>query len=352
MLEKTFVLVALAMTLALGCGDDSDTSDGPLADAGGDGDGDGDAGTGGEPDASHEQDAALEEDAAVAAPVEPEPFDEDGCSASDVTPGMATTVELEHEGMTRKYILYVPEQVELAAPTPLVLNFHGLGSNAQQEQGYAGTAISDERGWIVAFPDGLGDPGGQSFNAGVCCSALGSPTHMADDAGFARAIVEDVAARLCVDKHRVYSTGMSNGGYMSEWNACKNADLFAAVAPVSAIGFMQTGCEPSRPIPMIAFNGTTDPLVSYAGSNVSIEQWRERNGCSEDVAREDFGDSYCETWTSCDDGVQVTHCTITGMEHCWPGNPLVIPGFCATGGLEDIDANEMMYDFFERYALP
>jgi hypothetical protein len=39
------------------------------------------------------------------------------------------------------------------------------------------------------------------------------------------------------------------------------------------------------------------------------------------------------------------------MNHCWPGNTLVIPGFCASGGLTDLDANQLMYDFFEQFRL-
>jgi len=175
---------------------------------------------------------------------------------------------------------------------------------------------------------------------------------MADDVGFGRAIVADVASKLCVDKRRVFSTGMSNGGYMSEHNACFAADLYAAVAPVSAVGIPRTDCPISRPITIVSFNGTEDPLVNYTASQQSMDAWVTRNGCTGAPERSDYGASYCETWSKCSAGVSVKRCTITGMNHCWPGNPIVLPGFCASGGLADIDANKLMYDAFQNTALP
>jgi polyhydroxybutyrate depolymerase len=280
------------------------------------------------------------------------PFNPAGCSSPTASPGDNPTVQMQHDGLTRNYILYVPPGIDPKKPTPLVVNWHGLTSNAVQQQAYAGNAIADQRKTIVAYPDGLGNPGGQSFNAGACCGALGNPPHMADDVGFGRAIVADVASKLCVDKRRVYTTGMSNGGYMSEHNACRAADLYAAAAPVSAVAFPLTDCPASRPITILSFNGTEDPLVSYAASQQNMEAWATRNGCTGAPERTAYGNSYCETWSKCSAGVIVKRCTITGMNHCWPGSPLVLPGFCESGGLTDIDANQVMYDVFQSTTLP
>jgi polyhydroxybutyrate depolymerase len=156
-----------------------------------------------------------------------------------------------------------------------------------------------------------------------------------------------------VDRRRIYSTGMSNGGYMSEHNACNAADVYAAVAPVSGMGSPRTDCTPSRPIPMIAFNGTADGLVSYETVSTSVwPAWVGREGCQGEPRRVAYGESHCDVYERCDGGIELTLCTVQGMEHCWPGNPLSIPSFCPGGGGMDIVANTMMYDFFERFALP
>ena len=81
-----------------------------------------------------------------------------------------------------------------------------------------------------------------------------------------RLIVGDVAARRTLDRARVYSTGHSNGGYMSYRLACSASDLVAAVAPVSAgspfLNF-DAGCFPSRPVPVLTLHGNNDNTVPY-----------------------------------------------------------------------------------------
>lgn len=282
-----------------------------------------------------------------------EPFDPAGCNSPVLPLGATTVVNIEHDGLSRQYRVFVPDSIDPTQPVPLLINWHGLTSNAIQQQFYSGTDVTAyDRGYIVAYPNGLGEPNGQSFNGGNCCSQYGRPPHMADDVGFGRAVVADVASKACVDRRRIYSTGMSNGGYMSDYNACEAADLYAAVAPVSALGIPRSGCSPSRPIPILSFNGTIDALVPYEVSQESMGAWAERNGCTGEPRRQAFGPSFCDTWDDCDAGVVVEACTITGMAHCWPGNPFVIPGFCATGGLDDIDANQHMFDFFAEHELP
>src|SRR5690606_18885124 len=107
--------------------------------------------------------------------------------------------------------------------------------------------------------------------------------------------------------------------------------------------------DPARPIPMIAFNGTMDGLVSYDVSAESIENWVGRNGCEGEPTREDKGDnSYCESWTSCEAGVEVTHCTLVDMGHCWPGQ-----ASCPDGNLTlEIDASAMLWELLSRFTLP
>lgn len=136
---------------------------------------------------------------------------------------------------------------------------------------------------------------------------------------------------------------------MSEYNACVNADLFAAVAPVSAMGFPQPSCSPSRPISMIAFNGTNDSS-SYEGSQQSVHDWVARNGCTGDPTRESFGESYCDTWSSCSDGVTVKACSVAGMGHCWPGSDQNWPE-TSCPMFKDIDATAMSWSFLRGQRL-
>ena len=59
-------------------------------------------------------------------------------------------------GVTRHYILHVPSSYQQGNAVALILNFHGYGSNSQQEENLTGmSAKADRAGFIVVYPDGL-----------------------------------------------------------------------------------------------------------------------------------------------------------------------------------------------------
>jgi polyhydroxybutyrate depolymerase len=121
------------------------------------------------------------------------------------------------------------------------------------------------------------------------------------------------------------------GGGMSHYLACNAADLFAAVAP-SAFDLLaaeEEPCMPSRPISVISFRGTADPIVPYAGGassppnglNVTIhfqgaentfKKWAELNGCTGEPMA---GSGGCRTYAQCKAGTEVTLCTKQGGSH-------------------------------------
>ncbi len=257
-------------------------------------------------------------------------------------------LELMFDGATRSFLLHVPPSYTGDASTPLIVNFHGLTSNAGQQVLFSQmNGTSDAEGFIVAYPQGIQS----SWNAGECCG--GAQTMGLDDVGFARAVVEDIEAVLCIDPARIYATGMSNGGFMTNRLACEANDLFAAFAPVSAVN-VTLECEPARPVAVMMFNGTTDILVPYDGglytsAPETFDDWALRNGCVGDPALTFMmGDASCLSYQECDDGVEVTLCTIDPMGHCWPGN-----AFCPFPPANtDISANDEMWAFFQQHTLP
>ena len=199
---------------------------------------------------------------------------------------------------------------------------------------------------LVAYPEGIG----QSFNAGACCGQASSTN--VDDVGFARAIVADVSAKMCVDPKRVHATGMSNGGHMAHLLACEAADVFASTASVAGVLSLVGLCTPSRPISLIQFHGTADTIVGYDGFPPVVpmmEAWASRNGCSPvpEVVF-DQGDIQCETWPGCDAGVEVTLCTVEGGGHCWPGNPSCLFGSSSV----ELHASEEIAMMFDEQPLP
>jgi poly(3-hydroxybutyrate) depolymerase len=227
-------------------------------------------------------------------------------------------------GVERSYILHVPPGYTGTSAVPLVLDFHGLGGNGAGQKALSGfAALSDQDNFVIAWPNGIDN----AWNIGPCCTR----SRDVDDLGFAKAIVSEVENLGCIDVKRVYATGFSMGGGMSHFLACNAADIFAAATPSAFDLLEEMPCQPVRPISVLAFRGTADPLVVFAGgiSNPpngccppitflgaidSFNRWGSINACSGTPAN--TGDT--TTFTQCMGGVQVGLVTIEGGGHA-PG---------------------------------
>jgi len=267
-----------------------------------------------------------------------------------------STLTLTSSGVERNTRVHVPEKYDPTTPATLVLNFHGYSSNADQEIWLSKmNEASDERGFLVVYPNGLGGLA-QSWNAGACCGT--SAMNGVDDVGFVKALIEKLEADYCIDAKRVFATGMSNGGFLSNRLGCEMSDTIAAIAPVAGlIGIPLGECAPARPVPVMHFHGTADMLVPYDGGGFSgfisvgesIARWRELNACeAAEVVTFEKGDGKCVK-TACAEGSEVTLCTVTNGGHTWPGGT-PIPGFGVTS--MDLDATNAMLDFFAAHPLP
>lgn len=269
------------------------------------------------------------------------------------------TLTLQSGGRTRSAILHVPEKYDPTQGTMLVLNFHGFTSAGWQQSLLTRMSQeSDARGFIVAYPEGVA----ASWNAGDCCGTAW--TDAVDDVKFVRDLIDRIEADYCIDPRRVFATGMSNGGFLSHRLACEVSDRIAAVAPVAGVLGID-GCAPKRPMPVLHFHGTADPMVPYGGGTPIIPQlgvglkfrsvaetmdyWRKQNGCSSfEQTIFQKGDATCVQWPDCNAGAATVLCTIDGGGHTWPGGIPIPAGKTST----DISATTSMLDFFETHPMP
>ena len=319
-----------------------------LACGGGGGNGDEDAGTDGAGDPA----AEVEEDVA------PDPVEDPAEDAVDDTPGGCPLpgdpgsgdheITLEHDSMTRSYIVHVPPGYDPATPHAVVLNMHGYTSNAEQQVLFSNmNETADAEGFIVVYPDGYEN----SWNAGACCGE--AVAEGVDDVGFLVAVVDHVSARLCVDPDRVFAAGMSNGGYMTHRLACEASDVFASFAPVAA-GIGIVGCSPPRPVSVLGFHGTEDSYVPFTSAEDALSFWGSHDSCTSTPVTTTYGDSYCDVHETCDGGSEVGLCALVGMDHCWPGGEpprWLCETFVGTYSV-DLNANELMWEFFSRHPMP
>lgn len=244
------------------------------------------------------------------------------------TPALAagdTTRNITVGGKSRTYVLHVPAAYDATKASPFIVDFHPLGGSGPSERSSSPyPAQTDSEGVIMAFPSGLSGPSGGAWNVGPCCVAD------VDDVEFARALVEDVKSVACVDDKRVYAVGFSMGGGMSHYLACHAADVFAAVAP-AAFDLLEENigdCKPARPITVVSFRGTSDPVVSYAGGHSAVvsgmpitflgakntfDAWSEMNKCTDAASAEDANG--CTSHKTCDAGVEVMLCSKQGGGH-------------------------------------
>jgi polyhydroxybutyrate depolymerase len=195
---------------------------------------------------------------------------------------------------------------------------------------------------IVAYPEGVG----LSWNAGSCCGR--AQAEQIDDVRYARDLVRELSRELCIDRNRLYATGMSNGALMSYRLACEASDLFAAVAPVAGVEAVP-GCKPRRAVPVLAFHGTGDFLVPWNGGwfdlgspRETVRRWSERDRCSgpsQPIYQR--GDARCEAAQAC--AADVILCTIDGGGHTWPGG---VEAFFLGKTSSDLDATRAILDFF------
>lgn len=238
--------------------------------------------------------------------------------------------ELAVDGVARRYVRYEPPGLDPSAPVPLVLLLHGRGgSGTIAERLYEMNEQAALHGFVVAYPDALGDP--PTWHSG-----LGMGGGQEDDVAFIRALVEREAAARPLDWNRVFACGHSSGAMMSNRLAGEASDLFPAVGIVAGSvgvrgpgGGVSTIPKPEHPVSVIHFHGTDDALVRYDGGSQrgpvgflsvpeSIRFWVDANGCDPTPTTETVGMARRETYGGGRDGSAVTLWTIEGGGHGWP----------------------------------
>jgi len=252
-------------------------------------------------------------------------------------------------GTYRNFITYVPSIYQPSQPTPLIFNLHGRTSTAWQQMWYGDFRdIADTANFIIVHPQGLLD------NTGVTHWNLGQSN--IDDIGFLNSLYSHLVSNYNINLDQVYSTGMSNGGYMSYYLACNMNDKIAAIASVTgAMGsFTQLNCNPNHPTPVMEIHGTADFTVPFNDIINGIEYWRDYNNCnliSDTTLMPDvnFGDVSTVkhiVYNNGDNGVTTELFKVINGGHTWPGSNI------STGVTNyDINASIEIWKFFSRYDI-
>ena len=159
---------------------------------------------------------------------------------------------------------------------------------------------------------------------------------------------------------------------MSSLLACTLSDRITAVAPVAGVEFYDL-CG-GRPVPVIAFHGTADPIVTYEGGGLNsiriadlhswkgnvpsglpafhgveaaMQTWATHNRCAPNPVEVRISPEVRRrTWRHC--RADTVLYIVEGGGHGWPGRP--VPGFEDQWGhvTTEIDATTLITQFLFR----
>jgi polyhydroxybutyrate depolymerase len=183
------------------------------------------------------------------------------------------------DGVVRTALAYIPAPAKTKL-TPLVFVFHGHGGSAKQAQ----RSFHLEHEWpeaIVIYMQGLPTVGQLTDPQG---ERVGWQAAVGDEGDRDLKFFDAVLARLKqayrVDAKRIYATGHSNGGGFAYLLWLARGDVFAAVAPSSAVAKYARQLKPK---PVMHIVGEKDPLVNFSWQKLMMEELCKINGCARRV---------------------------------------------------------------------
>lgn len=268
-------------------------------------------------------------------------------------------------GMTREYLLHVPNDYDDAKPAPLVISLHaGATWPAHQKNLTRWNQLADEQGFIVVYPSGTPE----FFDVARTWRTWREGPGLERDVRFISELIDALRSKYNIDAARIYANGMSNGGGMAFVLSCALSERIAAVGIVAPAQTLPSDwCAGTRPVPMIAFHGDADPVVPYHGGPLGdpfnpvkpvfvaardfVANWARRNQCAADPVQSTFAPDVTRLeYPNCAEGAAVVFYTLIGGGHSWPGGK-PMPEWRVGLTSNSIDATSEMWGFFREHRL-
>jgi poly(3-hydroxybutyrate) depolymerase len=268
--------------------------------------------------------------------------------------GTTTTYTISVNGTARTYIVYVPTIYDGKKPVPLMLNIHGFTmSDASQQNMINFDPVADTANFITARPRGLNNAWSQATTVSAGQA----------DRDFIWQMIDAVKAQFNINPCKVYCAGFSQGSFMTQISVL-NVDSPSRPPVIAAIGSSSGGIStagspsywtaknPTHPVPVLYFHGTSDNTISYTGnggaqSPVSVDTlmkfWVNHNHCNPTPTMTSCTsgsttiDHYI--WSGGDRGTRVEHYKVNGGSHSAPNNS------CVTAG-------KVIWEFCSQFCLP
>jgi polyhydroxybutyrate depolymerase len=300
-----------------------------------------------------------------------------GCT--DVSaPSGTQPLSFSADGETGSYLEQLPSNAASKRALPVIFDFHGYAESGQAEASFSRLSTYGRTHGFVTITPWIDDQAIPQW-----ASNVGS-----QDTDWFGSLLTHIEGSSCIDENRVFVTGYSNGGFMALAVACQFSQRIAAAAPVAGLA-VGPRCRPSRPVSLIAFQGTADPYLHYNGTpsqaaenlpapngsgetegqyakqfgannpfkkGPTIPQqaavWAKRIGCSIGETTTPVASKVALLSWSCPRGAEVYLYRIRGGGHAWPGSVGSAALRSAIGYTTfQISANALMWKFFRGHPL-
>lgn len=270
------------------------------------------------------------------------------------------------DGRTRTYTLNLPPVYYDSSGFALVIAMHGGGGDAGQfESSSKLTTKANAAHFIVVYPEGVQSTGplkARTWNAGSCCDYASE--NNIDDVAFISRLADKLISKYKINPKKLYATGHSNGGMMAYRLACGLSNKIAAIAANSCSMVLTQPCNPLRPVPVLHMHAIPDTNVPYQGGKGTglsnayfppvdsvLNVWSVINGCTTPPEITVAENKYTFTqWRDGANKVSIRYYLTQDGGHAWPGG---LPGRAGSDEPSKvINANDLLWDFFQQYQLP
>lgn len=283
----------------------------------------------------------------------------------------ADVFKLNYGGYERSYRVFSPQgSDDWDKETPVLFHLHGGGGTAKGTAGltfHRFNQLAERDSFIVVYPDAIE----KNWNDGRKSDEVKAWKEEIDDVGFIMKVLVQVKKRYNADTTRIFTTGMSNGGFMSTRLLCEKSNVFrgGAVLTASISEDYLPNCNPSTPVALLLMNGTDDPLVPYDGGDIKVFKkkrgriistekylsfWQEKNGCSDQPTSRKLLDKYddgtsvtVKTYHSCADRGSLILYTIHGGGHTWPSGKQYLGEKWIGKTSKEIVACDVIWEYFK-----
>ncbi len=325
------------------------------------------------------------------------------------------------DDVDRNFMVRLPKGYDAKQHYPVVMLLHGMNQDAEDMERLTGfDALADKEGVIVVYPIALhgrwnvgvrptekrpmgmgpggghhrgggGYPGGGGGGGGYPGGGGGGGGYprgggqqqpqgqqpedrrepAADDVAFFNQMLDQLGTKFSVDSSRIYAAGLSEGGFMTMRLGCAISDRLAAVAAVGAAMPKTMICVPSRAVPLVMIDGTSDPVVPYGGgteknlsvATVSVEDsakaWAKIDRCAEKPEKSKLAASgkggmevKVDTYDGCQQSAQVVLYSVKGAGNTWPGGEQYEAENTIGKTSQDLNADETIWKFLGARKLP